>query len=153
MHQYELTHHGVKGMKWGVRRYQNKDGSLTAAGKNRSAKIKEERAKAIERDAELQKKMKAAKDERNEFFDSLDPKKDYYNNGYRRDLTKARIKQLNAIDEKIKSIQDEIWDNDALIKQRTVGEKALESLKDMGVFAASVAAVTATFYVANKIKS
>lgn len=31
----ELKHHGTKGMKWGVRRYQNKDGSLTPAGKKR----------------------------------------------------------------------------------------------------------------------
>lgn len=31
----ELYHHGIKGMKWGVRRYQNKDGSLTERGKRR----------------------------------------------------------------------------------------------------------------------
>ena len=31
----ELYHHGIKGMRWGVRRYQNKDGTLTAIGKRR----------------------------------------------------------------------------------------------------------------------
>ena len=31
-----LEHHGILGQKWGVRRYQNKDGSLTAAGKKRA---------------------------------------------------------------------------------------------------------------------
>lgn len=35
MDNNELTHWGIKGMRWGIRRFQNKDGSLTAAGKKR----------------------------------------------------------------------------------------------------------------------
>lgn len=30
-----LVHHGIKGQKWGIRRYQNEDGTLTTAGKAR----------------------------------------------------------------------------------------------------------------------
>lgn len=41
----ELIHWGVKGQKWGVRRYQNKDGSLTAAGKKRQKENWSEDAK------------------------------------------------------------------------------------------------------------
>lgn len=35
----ELYHHGVKGQKWGIRRYQNKDGSLIKSGKKHSSKV------------------------------------------------------------------------------------------------------------------
>lgn len=45
----ELQHHGTKGMRWGIRRYQNKDGSLTPAGQKRYNKemesLKKEKAK------------------------------------------------------------------------------------------------------------
>lgn len=33
-----LSHHGIKGMKWGIRRFQNKDGTLTPEGKKRVSK-------------------------------------------------------------------------------------------------------------------
>lgn len=32
---YHLSHHGILGMRWGIRRYQNKDGSLTEEGRRR----------------------------------------------------------------------------------------------------------------------
>ena len=38
--EYELYHYGTKGMRWGVRRYQNADGSLTEAGQKRLDKYK-----------------------------------------------------------------------------------------------------------------
>lgn len=37
---YELYHYGIKGMKWGIRRYQNPDGTLTDEGRRRYAKGK-----------------------------------------------------------------------------------------------------------------
>ena len=42
MNRYYLAHHGIKGQKWGVRRYQNEDGTLTEEGKirkNRNRKL------------------------------------------------------------------------------------------------------------------
>ena len=46
-----LSHHGIKGQKWGVRRFQNANGSLTSAGKSRyrkSIELKEERNKILD---------------------------------------------------------------------------------------------------------
>lgn len=50
----ELYHWGIKGMRWGVRRYQNKDGSLTAAGKK---KLRAEQAKVRQEEQTLKNKQ------------------------------------------------------------------------------------------------
>lgn len=60
MENDQLQHSGIKGMKWGVRRYQYKDGTLTPAGKKRYnkdvEKLKEENAKL---DAQIRGKKAA----------------------------------------------------------------------------------------------
>ncbi len=42
----ELYHHGIKGMHWGIRRYQNPDGTLTDAGKKRLRSLNEKYAQS-----------------------------------------------------------------------------------------------------------
>lgn len=45
----ELAHHGILGQKWGIRRYQNEDGSLTEAGKKRYAREQEKEERIAQR--------------------------------------------------------------------------------------------------------
>lgn len=52
MSENELMHYGVPGMRWGVRRFQNEDGTLTAAGKNKEYKKSLRTDKKIRRDLE-----------------------------------------------------------------------------------------------------
>lgn len=59
----ELYHHGVKGQKWGVRRFQNADGSLTTAGKKRY--FRKSNADILAKDlSKAQKKLDNAKTEK-----------------------------------------------------------------------------------------
>lgn len=106
----ELYHHGILGMKWGVRRYQNSDGSLTAAGRKRytnpdgtlNKKGKKFYAKESERIRKERKKLTAQKniDERfiklnakqktnAELKDKLNPKEE----------TKAKTPKKKSISE------------------------------------------------------
>lgn len=70
----QLYHHGVKGMRWGVRRYQNKDGSLTPLGAKRMDRL-EGRKKAEElKGKRADRKMELKKAKSNIKQDTLDRK-------------------------------------------------------------------------------
>ncbi len=49
MNERELVHYGIMGMKWGVRRYQNADGTLTGAGKVRDRMVRKRNLKKAEK--------------------------------------------------------------------------------------------------------
>lgn len=70
MNDNELMHYGVKGMKWGVRRFQNEDGSLTSAGKKRQVKRDQRAAKYYDRANERQREI----DNLNDSLKSTDEK-------------------------------------------------------------------------------
>lgn len=81
----ELYHHGIKGQKWGVRRYRNEDGSLTNAGQKRYGSIETMNAKAS---------YKAAKKKYNKAFSNA-----YDRQGLLYNVTKAqRAKTKQAED-------------------------------------------------------
>ena len=62
----ELAHHGIKGQRWGIRRYQNEDGSLTSAGRERYNKLQNRELGILEkRKAKLSTRYDKAKEKGN----------------------------------------------------------------------------------------
>ena len=63
VYETELYHFGIKGQKWGVRRYQNPDGTLTAKGKKRLAKNQQYRDKLADKAQKRADRHRSAGDE------------------------------------------------------------------------------------------
>ena len=112
MENPELKHWGVKGMKWGIRRYQNKDGSLTRAGKKRQA-ANLEKARQAKSD---KKKYEDAKNEAVKSGSASEVLK------YKGDLTPAQMKEA----------QDRLkWENDIsgyVTKQAENGNSTIKNI-------------------------
>lgn len=78
MKEDELKHFGIRGMKWGIRRYQNEDGSYTEEGRLRYKKALSEMSdddlrKLVDR-TRRQKEYYELIAQRNKAFDDLNPK-------------------------------------------------------------------------------
>lgn len=97
----ELYHHGIKGQKWGVRRFQNEDGTYTAAGKNRrNARDRGfRRAKTTD---DVNDIVRSLNDKQKEYFNG-DPndKSDYIDKQYTRydgeNIAKRFLQKINEI--------------------------------------------------------
>lgn len=102
LHSSELYHHGILGMKWGVRRYQNKDGSYTAEGKLRRAKNSNEdwyapSSKAKTKKPSTTEKIKAAQsivDTGRKGVASIESSRQKRNNPPRMDLSNMTDQEL-----------------------------------------------------------
>ena len=53
----ELCHYGIRGMRWGIRRYQNPDGTLTEAGRKRVSKLRDSNSRLTGKRDKLTKRM------------------------------------------------------------------------------------------------
>lgn len=93
----ELYHYGIHGMRWGIRRYQNKDGTLTAAGQKRYRK---ELARLKNEEIVLKNRKKAAAK-----FEKLNSKRKELDD-MRDELSGKRSKKFENID-KPKELSDQ----------------------------------------------
>lgn len=94
-----LIHYGVKGMRWGVRRYQNEDGSLTSAGRKKASKINNKIKKNAERIARKESHYFNAPGDRGSIRRSRKRLKKYSKKGnriYQRIMNKHGKEMANA---------------------------------------------------------
>lgn len=97
----ELYHWGKKGMKWGVRRYQNKDGTLTPAGKKRYARDAREQGYKNQDDSGTFYKVSGKKNKRTD----LDVDANRY---VKEDLTRSKrlVDETTQMTGKLKNLSD-----------------------------------------------
>ena len=100
----ELVHHGIKGQKWGRRRYQNKDGSLTPEGVKRYGS---ESNFETQYNAQQKAALKAVKDASNEGVKAARAGKEYEAERSRKKQRKADKALEEAVRDKARKMSDQ----------------------------------------------
>ena len=115
-----LVHWGVKGMKWGVRRYQNKDGSLTPKGQKRYARdAREQGYKEYDSEKGTYYKVGGKKNKRTDL--EVDA-----NKYYKDDLNRSK----RLVDESNRMTQELKRANDNAIKNKPRQQMDLSNMSD-----------------------
>ena len=96
MHENELMQDGVPGMKWGVRRNRNEDGTLTSAGKNREYK------KALKTDKKIRRNLESNAYDSARFANAYSKKSKSYSKKYEKAISKDPTK-LNLKTQRIEN--------------------------------------------------
>lgn len=129
-HHAELTHWGIKGQKWGQRRYQNKDGSLTPAGQKRYnkevEKLKKEAAKV-----KAEQKALAIKKKNQEKIDKLEAKKQKLEEEKKALRDEKRGKKTEDVDSKANDKFEETAEQKRARLLKSTDPKELLDGKDM----------------------
>ena len=111
----EINHHGVLGQKWGVRNYQNSDGSLTAAGKSHVSDYKAKESAAVVK--KYDSKSKWTKSESKKYYNEL--------------MKKAELSKIKKM--KLTDIEAE---------KKTVGKAVLKNVATTVAISVAASAVT-----------
>lgn len=146
MDNTELKHWGVKGQKWGVRRYQNKDGSLTPAGQKRynkemeKLKAEEKILKSKARTQAKLDKLDSKRQELDELRKKVDGIKEKHKNKSETKPSKKSVKDMS--DEELRSVINRIdmekRYSDLTAPQKSKGNKFINTiLKDVAAPAAT----------------
>lgn len=138
-----LAHFGILGMKWGVRRYQNSDGTLTPAGRERYSKLADKYKIKADK-YRMRNAVKASKyDKKRAEAEELLSRKDEKTRIYEK--AKAIVKQYGFKED------DDMGGNFVNDKKDIIIDKDVSNINDFGNFMKKVGAFNSNYKVHNAV--